>query len=71
VGLLFRLRELGYNPERRMAAKQLEELLEKQVQQELDNTLIQEYLQGFAYRLIFRIVPVKDCEELPGEGWLK
>jgi hypothetical protein len=49
-----------------MSPDELEDFLENQVQQEIDGALIQEYLDTFGYRLVWRIVQATDFEDLPG-----
>jgi hypothetical protein len=53
-----------------MSPDELEDFLERQTQEEIENTLLQDYLAAFGYRLVWRIIPATDFEDLPGQGWL-
>ena len=61
-------RDVRDERQKSMSPDELEDFLKRQVQEEIDGALIQEYLDTFGYRFIWRIVPVSDFEDLPGQG---
>jgi hypothetical protein len=61
-------RKVQEGRENPMTRQEFQRFLEEQVQQDIDGALIQEYLATFGTKMMWRIVPATELEEMPGEG---